>query len=139
FNVLDNNPDSGQNVLAGFVSGKFIAQQGAGTIVMGGGNDQVILRPSDTGSWQIVLGGGNDTIQALGSGNDTISVGAGNDSIQLGSGSSAVTTGGAATISGSTVPGSSETVTGLNTDLIFGNASNLVFVATGGATVFGGT
>jgi Ca2+-binding RTX toxin-like protein len=138
FNVLDNNPDLAQNLLAGTSSGQFIAQRGGGDIITGGGNDNIILRPSDVGSWLIVMGSGNDTVQAPGSGNDTIRVGAGNDSIQLGAGNSVVTTGGAATISGSSV-GGAETVTGFNTDVIFGNASKLTFLATGGATVFGGT
>lgn len=135
FNVLANT-DPNQNFLIGAASGQILALGGAGNIVAGGGNDQVILRPSDTGSWQILMGNGNDTIKALGSGNDTIGLGTGNDSVQLGGGSNAVTTGGAATISAST---GSETVTGLGSTVIYGNASTLHFVATGGATVFGGT
>jgi Ca2+-binding RTX toxin-like protein len=132
----DQNPSSGREVLSGAGNLNFIATFGAGSVIGGGGNDQIIIAATNPNAWLIALGGGNDTIKALGSGNDTIQVGAGNDSIQLGSGTSAVTTGGAATITAST---GTESVTGLNTDVIYGSGSLLTFVGTGGSTIYGGT
>jgi Ca2+-binding RTX toxin-like protein len=131
------NADVGQNFLAGTASGTMIssATNASGNVVMGGGNVDIIIRPTDLGAWLIDLGNGADTVQALGPGNDAISVGSGHDSILLGAGNYVVTTGGAATISAST---GNETVSGFGTTVIFGNSSNLVFVANGGATVFGG-
>jgi Ca2+-binding RTX toxin-like protein len=132
----DANSNSGQEVLVGAGNLNFIATLGAGSVIGGGGVDQVVIAATNPNAWLIALGNGNDTIRALGSGNDTISLGAGSDSIFLGAGSSAVTTGGAATITATT---GSETVTGLNTDVIYGAGSLLTFVGTGGATVYGGT
>ncbi len=132
----DNNPNAGQEVLVGAGNLNFIATGGSGSVIGGGGNDQIIIPATSPNSWFISLCDGNDTIKALGSGNDTINLGAGNDSILLGVGSSAVTTGGAATITAST---GSETVTGLDTNVIYGAGSRLTFSGTGGATVYGGT
>jgi Ca2+-binding RTX toxin-like protein len=136
--ILEQNPDTGQSILVGSGNMVFNAS-GAGSVIGGGGNDQVVIPLSDAGPWLIALGNGNDTVRALGSGSDTISVGSGADSIQLstiGSSSSAITTGGAATIS---AYAGSETVKGLSTDVIYGGGSLLTFVAGGGATVFGGS
>ena len=132
--MTDQNPNLTQSVLVGAGNLNFNTS-GAGSVIGGGGNDQIIVPLSDSGAWFIALGDGNDTIKALGSGKDTISLGAGNDSVLLGAGANAVTTGGAATISAST---GSETVLGLGTTVIYGNGSQLTFVAGGGATVFGG-
>ena len=136
--LIDQNPDTVQSVLAGAGNLIFNAS-GAGSVIAGPGNDEVIVPVSDAGSWFIALGMGNDTIKALGGGSDTISVGCGNNSIQLstiGSASSSITTQGPATI---TAYAGSETVRGYGTDLINGGASHLTFVGGGGATVFGGT
>jgi Ca2+-binding RTX toxin-like protein len=136
--LIDQNPDTVQSVLAG--SGNLIFDaSGAGSVIAGPGNDEVIVPVSDSGSWFIALGMGNDTVKALGGGHDTISVGSGNDSIQLstiGSASDSITTYGPTTI---TAYAGTETVTGYGSDVIYGGGSNLTFVGVGGATIFGGT
>jgi Ca2+-binding RTX toxin-like protein len=133
--------DVGQNILAGTASGTVISANpnAAGNIVMGGGNDNVIIQSTDIGPWLIQLGNGQDVVKALGSGADTISLGTGADSVLLGAGNSVVTTAGSATISASSIGGSNVSVTGMGTTVIYGNSSNLTFIAGGGATVYGGT
>src|SRR5580658_3578369 len=118
----DDNTNAGQEVLAGSGNLAFDAVFGSGSVIGGGGSDNIIIGPSNANPWLIAIG------------NDTISVGTGNDSIQLGSGSTAVTTGGAATI---TAGSGSETVTAFGSDVIYGASSKLLFTAGGGSTVFG--
>jgi hypothetical protein len=131
--------DPNVHVLAGSGNLVFNAAQGSGSVIAGGGNNSVLIPLANPGAWFIGMGNGSDTVRALGSGNDTISLGSGADSIQLGAGSSAVTTGGAATITGSSLPGGSETVFAFGSDVVFGMASKLVFSGAMGATVFGGS
>jgi Ca2+-binding RTX toxin-like protein len=133
---IDDNTNAGQDVLAGSGNLAFDAVFGSGSVIGGGGSDNIIIGPTNANPWLIAIGNGNSTVKALGSGNDTISTGTGNDSIVLGSGSTAVTTSGSATI---TAGSGSETVTAFGSDLIYGASSKLLFAAGGGATVFGGT
>jgi Ca2+-binding RTX toxin-like protein len=132
------NGDRNEQVLAGSGNLKFFASSGSGSIITGGGNDQVNIAASDAGDWLIAMGNGNDTIRALGSGSDTISAVSGKTLIQLGSGSDVITTAGSNTILGGT---GSETIvaSGSGKQVIFGNASDLFFIAAGASTVIGGT
>jgi Ca2+-binding RTX toxin-like protein len=131
---IDDNPNTGQEVLVGSGNLGFDAVGGSGSVIGGGGNDNIIIGPTNANPWLVAIGNGNSVIKALGSGNDTISTGTGSDSIQLGSGSSVVTTSGSATI---TAGSGSETVTAFGSDVIYGASSKLLFAAGGGATVFG--
>jgi Ca2+-binding RTX toxin-like protein len=133
------NGDANEQVLAGAGNLTFYATGGSGSIITGGGNNQINIMASDPGSWQIAVGNGADTIRAIGGGADTINAGSGNSLIQLGSGSTYFTTMGSDTV----MAGSgSETIaaTGTGTsELIYGNTSNLFFVSSGAATVIGGS
>ena len=141
---LTGNGDSNQQVLAGASNLTFNAggvATGAGSVITGGGNNSITIPVTDSGSWLIAMGNGNDTVRALGGGNDTIVAGAGTNRITLGGGHSVVTTAGSASIVGSSLVGSSETVTASGNTVITANRSNLMFIgnAGAGATVFGGT
>jgi len=131
-NVTDANVDSGQEILVGSGNLVFSASAGSGSVIGGGGTDQIGVPASNAGSWLIALGGGNDTVRTLGSGADTIN---------LGSGHNIVATSGATTINGFSGGPGAETVTasGTSSDWINGNSSNLLFIAGLGATVFGGS
>jgi len=128
----------GESILVGSGNLSFFATGGSGSVVGGGGNNIINIPSSDPGAWDIALGNGNNVIRALGSGNDTITAGTGHNTIQLGSGSDFITTAGSDTILAS---GGSETVTATGSDIVFGNASQLFFVGSGGggSTVYGGT
>jgi Ca2+-binding RTX toxin-like protein len=108
--IIYGSGDPGQTVLAGAGNLTFVDAAGGGSIITGGGDNQILIMPSDTGGWQISTGGGNDSIRALGSGADSIAAGGGRNLIQLGSGSSSIVTTGADTI----LAGSgSETITAM--------------------------
>jgi hypothetical protein len=132
--IITGPTDPGVQVLAGAGNLNFNAAGGSGSVIAGGGNDQVVVPVFNANPWFIALGNGNDVVKTLGSGNDTISLGAGADSVQLGAGGTALTVGGAATVTAST---GSETVTAMGTALVNGGSSNLLFLGGGGATVFG--
>jgi Ca2+-binding RTX toxin-like protein len=137
--VVFGSGDNGESVLSSVGNLTFFAAKGSGTVVAGGGNNLIAVQPSDKGPWSINTGNGDDTVVASGSGNDTINAGGGKNAISLGSGRDVVTSTGDDTV---TAASGHETIAaiGKNSDLIFGNSSQLFFVATGGsATVFGGT
>lgn len=133
--------DANEGVLSGAQGNlTFYATGGSGTVAAGGGNNFINIPTTDAGGWLIATGNGNDTILAQGSGDDTISPGGGNNVIRLGAGSSLIDSAGADTITAST---GSETVGTSDpgaTDVVYGIASNLLFLGGGaGLTVFGGT
>ena len=139
--VIFGSGDAGESVLLGKGNTTFFASGalGSGTVVAGGGANRIVVPGSVAGDWSINTGNGDDTVLASGSGNDTISAGGGHNAIQLGAGSDVVQSTGDDTVNAGN---GAETVAALGTasDLVFGNASQLLFVATGGsATVFGGT
>src|ERR1051326_4664505 len=55
------NGDRNEQVLARSGNLKFFAPSGSGSIITGGGNDQVNIAASDAGDWLIAMGNGNDT------------------------------------------------------------------------------
>ncbi len=130
------NGDANQGVLVGAGDLQFFASAGSGSIIGGGGNNLISIAASDAGAWMIALGDGDNQVRALSAGNDTISLGSGHGAVQLGSGSTLLTTTGSDTV----MAGSgSETIsaTGKHAKgVIYGNTSNLFFVAAAGATVF---
>jgi Ca2+-binding RTX toxin-like protein len=133
--------DKNQQILSSNVNLTFTAAAGNGSIVGGGGQNQILLSPGDAGAWQVNLGNGNDTVRALGAGNDTIAAGGGKNFIQLGSGNDQITSVGSDTIFAGS---GTETVLGdpsktSSSDVVHGNSSRLLLIATGGATVFGGS
>jgi Ca2+-binding RTX toxin-like protein len=131
------NGDANEAVLVGRGDLQFFALGGSGSIIGGGGNDEIVTAPSDNGSWLIALGNGNDSIRAFGGGNDTISTGRGHSMLQLGSGSDFITTTGSDTIAAGS---GSETIDAIGAnDVVYGDASKLLFLAGGAATIFGGT
>jgi Ca2+-binding RTX toxin-like protein len=133
------NGDANEQVLAGSGALSYFATGGSGSVIGGGGNDQVSIAPTDMGAWLVALGNGNDTVRVLGSGNDSFSLGSGKDAVQLGAGSTFLTTTGSDKI----LAGSgSETISAsgpASREVIYGNASSLFFVAGGAASVFGGS
>nr|WP_294546923.1 calcium-binding protein [uncultured Rhodopila sp.] len=115
----------------------FTAPTGSGTVVAGGGNNQ--LRVGGPGSWSLNTGSGNDIIAATGSGNNTIEAGGGNNAISLGSGHDLIISVGNDSILGGS---GAETVdaSGGGKDYVQGGASDLLFVGgSAGATIFGGS
>jgi Ca2+-binding RTX toxin-like protein len=133
------NGDANEQVLAGAGNLTFYATGGSGSIITGGGDNQIDILPSDPGPWLIATGDGADTIRAMGGGADTIEAGRGRSLIQLGAGSTWFTTMGSDTV----MAGSgSETIVASGKhshELIYGNTSSLFFVASGSATVVGGS
>jgi Ca2+-binding RTX toxin-like protein len=131
--TIFSSRDANQQILSGNVNLTFLTAAGNGTVVGGGGKNEILVSAGDPGAWQINLGNGNDTIRALGAGNDTIDAGGGKNFIQLGSGHNLVTSGGPDTI----FAGSGrETVVAdasknSSSDVIFGHASRLFLVASG--------
>ena len=113
----------------------FFAAAGSGTVVAGGGDNQLFVGGS--GNWSLYTGGGNDIIAALGAVNATIGAGGGKNAILLGSGSDLVISTGDDSITGGS---GAETVdaTGASRDFVQGNASHLLFIGgSGGATILG--
>lgn len=137
--VMFGSGDADETVLSSTGDLTFFATDGSGTVVAGGGDNRIVVPPSDKGDWSINTGKGDDTVLAGGSGNDTINAGGGHNAISLGSGSDVVQSTGDDTVSAGS---GRETITAVGThrDLIYGNASQLFFVAgDGSATVFGGS
>jgi Ca2+-binding RTX toxin-like protein len=129
--------DSNVQVIAGSGNLIFNPSLGAGSLIAGDGNDNFTVSSVGSGAWTVILGDGTDTVRVLNGANDSISTGIGHDSILLGSGHSTVNTSGTDTITATT---GSETVTASGSDLVYGGASKLNFLATaGGATVYGGS
>ena len=115
----------------------FIAPAGSGSVVAGGGNNQ--LRVGGPGNWSLNTGSGNDIIAAIGSGNNTIEAGGGNNALYLGSGHDLIISVGNDSILGGS---GAETVnaTGGGRDFVQGGASDLLFLGgTAGATILGGS
>jgi Ca2+-binding RTX toxin-like protein len=115
----------------------FIAPSGSGTVVAGGGNNQ--LRVGGRGNWSLNTGGGNDIIAATGSGNNTIEAGGGNNAIYLGSGHDLVVSVGNDSIEAGSGAETVDATRG-GKEYVQGGASDLLFLGgTGGATIFGGS
>jgi Ca2+-binding RTX toxin-like protein len=116
----------------------FSVATGSGTVVAGGGGNE--LSVGGSGAWSLNTGGGpGNIILATGSGNDTISGGPGSNAIALGSGNDLITSTGDDIITGGA---GTETVdaTAAKSDLVYGGSSDLLFIGgVGGATVLGGT
>lgn len=137
--VVFGSGDNNKSVLSSKDDLSFFATGGSGTVVAGGGDNTITVPVTDNGDWSINTGNGDDMILALGGGNDTINPGGGHNRIQLGSGNDLVQLLGDDTV----LAGSgAETITafGNHSDLIYGNASKLFFVADqGSTTIFGGS
>ncbi len=137
--VIFGSGDNDESVLSSTGNLTFVAPGGSGTVVSGGGNNNVIITPTVAGAWSVNTGKGDDNIFAFGSGNDTVSAGGGHNHIVLGSGNNLViSTGDDAVFAGS----GHETITASDKarDVVYGNASQLFFVASdASATVFGGS
>jgi Ca2+-binding RTX toxin-like protein len=137
--VVFGSGDAGESVLSSIGDLTFFATGGSGSVVAGGGENRILVPSTDPGNWSINTGNGDDSVLALGSGNDTINAGAGHNAIMLGSGRDVVQSAGDDTVNAGS---GRETITaiGKHHDLIYGNASQLLFVGSAGsATVFGGT
>ncbi len=77
------NGDAGQRVLAGASNLSFSVAAGSGSVIAGGGDNNITIQSSDPGNWLIALGNGDDFVRALGSGTDTINLGSDETNVQL--------------------------------------------------------
>jgi Ca2+-binding RTX toxin-like protein len=136
--VLSNRGASGQTILSDQNTDlTFIAPSGSGTVVAGGGTNQ--LRVGGPGNWSLNTGSGNDITAATGSGNNTIAAGGGNNAIQLGAGNNLIISMGNDSIQGGSGAETVDATRG-GKDFVQGIASDLLFVGgVAGATIFGGT
>jgi Ca2+-binding RTX toxin-like protein len=129
---------SDETILSGNGSLTFVATTGSGSVVAGGGNNDIEISCRDRGAWLIATGGGSDTIVAAGNGGDTIRPGAGRNLVILGDGNDLLQLTGQDTVTGS---GGHDTVdaNGAKSSMIFGGSSNILFLGgAGSATIQGG-
>ncbi|WP_334108172.1 beta strand repeat-containing protein [Methylobacillus sp.] len=92
----------------------------------------LIKAGTDTGSstYNITAGSGNDTIEALGSGNNTIDAGNGNNNIKAGNGNNTITAG----------SGNDTIVSGTGlSNITAGDGTNTITIGNANSTVTGGT
>lgn len=138
--LVFGNTMSNQMILSGTTSNlTFISAGGSGTVVAGGAFNRIALAASGKGAWNVTTGDGDDIINALGSGQHTISAGGGHNAILLGTGSVQVQSSGDDTVSMGGASATIDASTG-GSDLVFGGSGNLFFVGgSGGATIYGGT
>lgn len=118
-----------QMILSGTASNlTFVSAGGSGTVVAAGDHNRISLSPGGKGSWDITTGNGNDIINALGSGQHTISAGGGDNAILLGTGNTLIESRGDDTVS---MGGASATIdaTSGGSTLVFGGSGDLFFVA----------
>jgi Ca2+-binding RTX toxin-like protein len=136
--TIVGSSDRNEMVLSGNGDLTFIALGGSGTVVAGGGRDDIRIARDDRGAWLIATGDGNDTIDAAGDGNDTIQPGAGHNQLLLGNGNDLLRLTGNDTVMASR---GSATVNaaGAKSTVIDDRAARLTFVGgAGSATVVGG-
>jgi len=127
-----------ESVLSGDGNLKFVVSDGAGTVVAGGGNNDMEIARDDRGAWLIALGGGNDTIAALGNGNDTIRAGAGHNLITLGGGKDSLLLTGQDTVTASRGRDTID-ASGAKSTLLYGGGASVIFYGgAGAATILGG-
>ncbi len=132
--TLATNTLANQSIVAGN-GGLVLAAFGSGTVVAGGGANQVFVTAATAGPWDAVLGNGNNTVLAA-TGNETIAAGTGRNLIFLGSGTSSVLSAGADTIVGGAAP-DTVGVEGSGA-LVFGGSGGTTFdAASGVSTVIG--
>jgi Ca2+-binding RTX toxin-like protein len=135
---VQGSGDNGESVLSGSGGLTFLAPAGSGTVVAGGGNNDILITPGSTGAWAIATGDGNDTIYATGNGNDTIQPGGGHNKLLLGAGNDLIQLTGYDSISagaGSTTIDASNA----RSTYVQGGTGSLLFIGGDGpATVFGG-
>jgi Ca2+-binding RTX toxin-like protein len=132
--TLATNTAANQSIVAG-AGGLVLAAFGSGTVVAGGGANQVFVTAAKAGPWDILLGNGANTVLAA-TGNETIAAGSGKNLEFLGAGASSVVSAGADTIIGGTGH-DNVSVSGAGA-LVFGGTGGVAFTASAGvSTVVG--
>jgi Ca2+-binding RTX toxin-like protein len=137
--IIFGSGDTGQQILSGTGNLTFLSSAGSGTLVGGGGNNSIFITVTDTGSWDINTDVGHNQIIDFGTGPSSISAGMGNNLVELGGGQYTVNSTGNDTVVATT---GAETVgaSGLVSDVVVGNASDLLFInGQGASTVLGDT
>ncbi len=137
--IIFGSGDAGQQILSGTGNLTFLSSAGSGTLVGGGGNNSIFIKVTDTGSWDINTDVGHNQIIDFGTGPSSISAGGGNNLVELGGGQYTVNSTGNDTVVATT---GAETVgvSGLFSDVVVGNASDLLFInGQGASTVLGDT
>jgi len=135
--IIVGSGGTNQRILSGTGDLTFIATDGSGTIVTGGGDANITITRHDHGNWLIATGSGDDHINALGDGADTIMAGTGKNTIQLGAGTYSVVSAGTDRIFAGA---GAETITASQSIYIDAGHSSLNFVnGSGASTVLGGT
>jgi Ca2+-binding RTX toxin-like protein len=130
-----------EEILAGSSTNlTFIATAGSGTVLAGaGGSGSNALYVGGSGNWSLNVGDGTNLIDLTGNGSDTITAGTGHNTMLLGGGQYLITETGDDIVTGGS---GAETIdaSGAHTSVVFGEASDLLFVGgLGGATIGGGT